>query len=78
MWIVNANTIVHVIQIKNGIIKHANVTLKIVVSGKNIAFGILAYVTVCSCHVTFAFQSESTPSSCLNVKELLARNRREI
>ena len=33
---------------------------------------------VCSCHVTYTFQSESTLYSCLNVKELLARNRREI
>ena len=33
---------------------------------------------VCSCHVTYAFQSESTLYSCLNVKELLARNRRDI
>ena len=29
-------------------------------------------MTVCSCHVTYAFQSESTLYSCLNVKELLA------
>ena len=35
-------------------------------------------MTVCSCHVTYAFQSESTLYSCLNVKELLARSRREI
>ena len=35
-------------------------------------------VTVCSCHVTYAFESESTLYSCLNVKELLARSRREI
>ena len=35
-------------------------------------------MTVCSYHVTYAFQSESTLYSCLNVKELLARNRREI
>ena len=34
--------------------------------------------TVCSCHVTYAFQSESTLYSCLNVKELLAPSRREI
>ena len=33
---------------------------------------------VCSCHVTHAFQSESTLSNCLNVKELPARSRREI
>ena len=35
-------------------------------------------MTVCSYHVTYGFQSESTLYSCLNVKELLARNRREI
>ena len=35
-------------------------------------------LTVCSYHVTYAFQSESTLYSCLNVKDLLARNRREI
>ena len=34
--------------------------------------------TVCSCHVTYAFESESTLYSCLNVKELLARSRREV
>ena len=35
-------------------------------------------LTVCYYHVTYAFQSESTLYSCLNVKELLARNRRDI
>ena len=35
-------------------------------------------LSVCSYHVTYAFQSESTLSSCLNVKELLVRSRREI
>ena len=34
--------------------------------------------TVCSCHVTYAFQSEYTLYICLNVKELLARSRRKI
>ena len=34
--------------------------------------------TLCSCHVTYVFQSESTHYSCLNVKELLVRRRREI
>ena len=34
-------------------------------------------LTVCSYHVTSAFQSESTLYSCLNAKELLARSRRE-
>ena len=35
-------------------------------------------LTVCCCHVTYAFQSESTLYISLNVKELLARNRRNI
>ena len=35
-------------------------------------------LTVCSYHVTYAFQSESILYSCLNVKELLARSRHEI
>ena len=30
--------------------------------------------TVCSCHVTYAFESESALYSSLNVKELLARS----
>ena len=36
------------------------------------------YNWLCSYHVTYAFQNESTLSICLNVKELLAGNRREI
>ena len=36
------------------------------------------WLIVCSYHITYAFQSESTFYSCLNVKEFLARNRREI
>ena len=35
-------------------------------------------LTVCSYHVTYTFQSESRFYSCLNVKELLARDRHEI
>ena len=31
-------------------------------------------MSVCSYHVTYAFQSESTLHSCLNVKELLAHS----
>ena len=34
--------------------------------------------TISYYHVTCAFQSESTLYSCLNIKELLARNRRDI
>ena len=36
------------------------------------------HLTVCSYHVTYAFQSESALYSCLNVKELLPRSRHEI
>ena len=32
-------------------------------------------LNVCSCYVTYTFQGESTLYSCMNVKELLARNR---
>ena len=35
-------------------------------------------MTVYSVHVTYAFQSESTLYSCLNVKEILAWNRSKI
>ena len=38
----------------------------------------MVHLTVCSCHVMYVFQSESTLHSCLNVKELLARSRHEI
>ena len=41
-------------------------------------FQALISLTVCSCHVTYAFPSESTLYSYLNVKELIARSRREI
>ena len=45
--IVNANsTGQYVIQIKNGIITHVNVNVKIIVSVKTIIVGILAYVFV--------------------------------
>ena len=36
------------------------------------------HLTVYSYHFTCAFQSESKPYSCLNIKELLARSRHEI
>ena len=39
---------------------------------------IITVLTLCSYHVTYAFQSKFTLYSCLNVKELLARSRREI
>ena len=43
--IANANSIVqHIIQIKNGIIKHVNVSVKIIVSAKKIVVEILVHV----------------------------------
>ena len=36
------------------------------------------HLTVCFYHVTYEFESESTLCSCLNVKELLVRRRRNI
>ena len=36
------------------------------------------HLTVCYYHVTYSFQSESTLYSCMNVKELLFRNRCDI
>ena len=46
-WIVNANSIVqYIIQIKNGIIKHVHVNVKIIVHAKKIKVGILAHVFV--------------------------------
>ena len=45
--IVNVNSIVqHVIQIKNGIIKHVNVNIKIIIKAKKIIAGIPAHVLV--------------------------------
>ena len=44
---VNVNSIVqHVIQIKNGITKHINVNVKIIISPQKIIVGILAHVHV--------------------------------
>ena len=36
------------------------------------------HLAVCSYHIAYAFQSESILYSCVNVKKLLARNRRKI
>ena len=38
----------------------------------------MIWMIVCSCHVTYAFQSEFTLYSFLNVKELLDRSRHRI
>ena len=46
-------------------------------SKKNVILIIFFLLTVCPCHVTYKFQSESTLYSCLNVKELLSRSKRK-
>ena len=35
-------------------------------------------MVVCSCHVMYTFQSQSTLYNCLNVKKLFGRNKRKI
>ena len=44
---------------------------------ENLAFSTL-FSRLCSCHVTYAFQSESTIYSCLNVKDFLSPRRCQI
>ena len=51
---------------------------KIKLSKQHWLYSIPSLLTLCSYHVTYAFQSESTLNTCLNVKELLARSRRVI
>ena len=41
-------------------------------------FEVIYTTIVCFYRITYAFQSESTLYSCLNVKELLTQNRRDI
>ena len=36
------------------------------------------HLDLCYCHVTYAFQSQTTLYSCMNVKELLAWNKRDM
>ena len=38
----------------------------------------ILFFSVCYCHVTYLFHSEYLLYSCLNVKELFTRNRRDI
>ena len=58
--VVNANSIVHhVIQIKNGIIKHVNVNIKIIASAKKIIVGILAHVLVTTVSIKKAVSNSS-------------------
>ena len=38
----------------------------------------MVHLTVCSCHVTYVFHSESTFYSCMNLKELFAPEKRDI
>ena len=47
-------------------------------TNSNIQNSMVIVLTVCSYHVTYPLQSESTVYNCLTVKELLAQIRREI
>ena len=38
----------------------------------------MVHLTICSCHVRYAFENECKIYSCLNVKELLAQSRSKI
>ena len=53
-------------------------TINLSITQKFIYMTIKTIMSVSSCHVTYTFQSESTLSSCLNVRELLAQGRRKI
>ena len=46
--------------------------------GQEYILDVSEILTVCDYYVTYAFQSESTLYSCLNVKEPPSRNRRDI
>ena len=78
MW--SLSTILLKLDFNTEIFQHAFCTSVIFKNLKNFLFlaSIYRFLSVCFYHVTYAFQSESTLYSCLNVKELLARSRREI
>ena len=60
---------------KNFILSHSVVFTCFVIMTSDFSF---LWYFLNSCHVTYAFQSESTLYSCLDAKQLLARSRREI
>ena len=67
--------------LQNELVRGSVIELEDVVSWFKVSRILLPKVpslTVCCYHVTYAFQCESTFYSCLNVNELLARNRRNI
>ena len=64
--------------VSKNIIWNIWITNKAFLGFELLAFLTVSILTVCSYDVTYAFQSESTFYSCLNVRELLARSKREI
>ena len=77
--LVRSLSICHGTQSHNNLVhkRTLNHLTKLTVNGWPV-FLVLIYtknLIVCSYHVTYAFQSESTLCSFLNVKELLARNK---
>ena len=72
---VNANSIVqHVIQIKNGINKHDNVSVKLIVSAKNIIVGILAYVCDKIINATDSVSANVTNGILTNITNTMSTN----
>ena len=57
--------------------KFSNLTIVLKVNLPIILCSLLHLRAVCSYHVTHTFQRKSALYSCLNIKELLARNRRD-
>ena len=73
------DTISHgLLQAKLGATKTVNVRVWQDFTDGPLLLNLFINLTECSCHVAYAFESESTLYSCLSVKELLARSRREI
>ena len=66
---VNPSLIVHLIQIKNGIIKHVNASVKMIVHAKKIIVGILAHVFVFK---TFADTSVIACEEIIFVKDIVS------
>ena len=61
---------------KQFVVESRSLTISVALPSENVQMHFT--LTVCFYHVTYAFQSESTLYICLNVRELLARNRRDI
>ena len=69
------------IRTHNHLVRKQTVNLLVKLANDSAVLWVLictVHLTVCLYHVTYVFQSESTLYSCLNFKESLAWNRRDI